>query len=76
MIKAILDKQIMIRVNNEVGALAEICDVVSTAGINMIAVNAYALDNKGFIMVVTEDNDRAQKLLKVKNYNVREEEVR
>jgi len=75
MIKAILDKQIMIRVSNEVGALAEICRVVSEAGINMIAVNAYAIDNKGFIMFVTEDNKQAQKLLSAKNYNVREEEV-
>ncbi len=75
MIKAALDKQIMIRVNNEVGALAEISAVVANAGINMIAVNAYAVDNKGFIMFVTEDNQQAQQLLKAKNYNVREEEV-
>jgi len=75
MVKAIFDKQIMITVNNEVGTLAEICSVISKAGINMIAVNAYAVDNKGFIMFVTEDNDRAGKLLKEHNYNVREEEV-
>jgi len=75
MVKAVLDQQIMITASNEVGTLAEICRIVADAGINLIAINAYAVDNKGFIMFVSDDNQRAHKLLTDKNYNVREEEV-
>ena len=58
-----------------VGTLAEVTNVVSSSGINLVAVCAYAVDNRGFIMFVSEDNDRARKLLEEKGYDVREEEV-
>ena len=75
MITAALDKQLMITVNNKAGTLAEVTQVISAAGINLVAACAYAIDNKGFIIFVTEDNDTALKLLEEKGYNVREEEV-
>jgi hypothetical protein len=55
--------------------LAEVCGIVSDAGINIIAACAYAVDNKGFILFVSEDNKRAQRFLKDNKFNVREEEV-
>jgi len=75
MYKAELYTQLMIYVNNEVGKLAEVTRVISASGINLIAVCAYAVDNTGVIMFVTEDNEKAKKLLKTKKYDVREEEV-
>jgi len=75
MTDAVLDKQLIITVNNKVGTLADITSVISSSGINLIALCAYAVDNTGFIMFVSEDNSRAKRLLKAKNYNVREEEV-
>lgn len=66
---------LMIRVDNKVGTLAEVTHAVSSLGINMIAVCAYAVDNNGIIMFVTEDNKKAQKALEAKNYQVSEEEV-
>lgn len=75
MINAVLDKQLMITVNNKVGTLAEVTSVISSSGINMIAVCAHAVDNKGIIMFVTEDNKKAKELLKEKKYDVREESV-
>ncbi len=75
MITAALDKQLMITVDNKVGSLAELTQVISSAGINLVAACAYAIDNKGFINFVTEDNDQALTLLENKGYNVREEEV-
>ena len=53
MAKAVLGKQLMISVNNEVGALAKAASIISDAGINLIAVCAYVIDNKGFILFVT-----------------------
>ena len=75
MSKAVLDKQLVITVNNRVGTLAEVTDVVSSSGINLIAICAYAVENHGVIMFVSDDNQKAKKLLKAKKYDLREEEV-
>jgi len=75
MTTAALKKQLIITVDNRVGTLAEVSEVVSSSGINLIAVCAYAVDNKGVIMFVSEDNKTAKRLLKAKDYDVREEEI-
>ena len=75
MIEAELDKQLMIKVNNKVGSLAEITSVISSAGINLLALCAYEIESMVAIMFVTEDNNYAKKLLEERNYEVSEEEV-
>lgn len=75
MTEAILSTQLMINVNNKVGTVAEVSSTVSASGINLVAFCAYAVDNNGFIMFVTENNKRAKKLLLDKKYDVREEEI-
>ncbi len=75
MVNAVLEKQLMISVDNEVGTLAEVSNVVASSGINLIALCAYAVDNKGVIMFVSDNNNQAKRLLKGKKYNVREEDV-
>ena len=75
MAKATLGQQLMITVDNRVGALAEAASIVAESGINLVAVCAYVIDNKGFILFVTENNAKAKSVLKAKKYDVREEEV-
>ncbi len=75
MISAALDKQLLITVDNQVGVLSQVTEVISSAGINMAALCAYAVANQGIIMVVTQDNNKAKQLLTAKGYHVREEEV-
>ena len=75
MIRAEMSKQLVITVDNRVGTLAEVTRAVSASGINLIALCAYAVDNKGVIMFVSEDNDKALKILKAKKYDLREEPV-
>lgn len=75
MISAALDKQLLITVDNQVGVLSHVTEVISSAGINMVALCAYAVANQGIIMVVTQDNAKAKQLLTAKGYIVREEEV-
>jgi len=75
MISAVPDTQLIITVNNKVGTMAQVLNLVSSSGINLVAVCAYAVENVGNIMFVTEDNKLAKKLLEVKKYNVREEGV-
>jgi len=75
MTNAVMGKQLMISVDNRVGALAEASRIIADAGINLIAICGYVIDNKGFILFVTEDSAKAKGLLKSKKYDVREEEV-
>ena len=75
MINAVLDKQLMITVNNEIGTLAEITSLVASSGINLVALCAYAVDNRGVIMFVSDNNLQAKKILKAKKFDVREEDV-
>jgi len=75
MVRAVLQKQLVVTVDNRVGSLAEMCAVISASGINLVAVCAHAVDNKGVIMMVAEDHAQAVKLLKEKKYDVREEEI-
>jgi len=75
MTNAMLATQLQIQVTNEVGTLSQITNTISLSGINLIAICAYAVDNNGMIMFVTEDNRRAKKVLESKNYNVSEEEI-
>lgn len=75
MIKAVLDRQLMISVNNDVGMLAAITSVITSTGINLVANCAYAVKDKAAFMFVTDDNNAAKKLLEAHNVNVQEEEV-
>lgn len=75
MVNVELDRQLMISVEDHVGTLAEVTSAISSSGINMIALCAYAVNNKVAIMFVTEDNNGARRVLEGKGYQVREEEV-
>lgn len=75
MISAALDKQLIVTLKNQVGALAEVTSIISSHGINMVAICAYAIDDKGSIMFVSSDSAKAKKILRDKQYNVREETV-
>lgn len=62
-------KEICVTVANKIGVLADIAKIVSSHGINISAVAGYAVDeNNAKIMLVTEDNVRAQDALKKSKY--------
>jgi hypothetical protein len=75
MIKGVLSKQLSIRVGNEVGTLAQITSLISSYRINMVAICAYAVDNRCSVTMVTENNIHAKRLLKEKGYDVEEQDV-
>ena len=75
MIKADLDRQLMISIDNTLGSLAEVTSVISSSGINQLAICAYSVGNKVAIMFVTADNNAAKKLLEDQGFIVQEEEV-
>lgn len=65
----------MIHLKDTAGTLAEVLSVVSSSGINIIALCAYAIDGMVAIMFVSEDNNAAKSLLEKKGFDVQEEEV-
>lgn len=75
MADAVIEKQLVITVDNHVGALADVCRAVALSGINLVATCAHVVDNKGIMFFVTDNNEKARKVLKEKKFDVREEEV-
>jgi len=75
MITGEIAKQLMIRVHNKLGSLAEVISVISAQGINMIALCAYEIENMVAIMFVTEDNNATKSILEKKGFRVNEEEI-
>lgn len=75
MIKGALNKQLIVRVGNDVGTLAQITSLISSYKINMVAICAYAVEGRCVVTMVTENNIHAKRLLKEKGYDVTEEDV-
>ncbi len=75
MVKAELDRQLMVFVDNKVGTLAEITHIIAASSINLIAICAYAVDNNVAIMISTEDNNESRSILEESGYSVQEEEI-
>ena len=74
MVHAELGRQLMVSLDNNVGTLAEVTSAISSSGINMVALCAYAVGKTVAIMFVTEDNNAARKILEDQGCPVREEE--
>ena len=75
MIKAEINRQLMIQLKNTMGTLADVMSIISSSGINVVALCAYAVDNTVAIMFVTADNNEAKRVLEEKGFDVQEEEV-
>lgn len=75
MYKADLNRQLMIRTDNEVGSLSEVTAIITQAEINLLALCAYEVSGNVAIMLVTDDNNGAKNLLVKSGYHVEEEEV-
>lgn len=75
MTKAKLGKEVVIRVGNEIGVLAQIAKLIAEKGINILAISAWTEGSTGVIHVVTDDNLRAADALRAQRFNPHEQEV-
>ncbi|MFA5060000.1 MAG: ACT domain-containing protein [Candidatus Omnitrophota bacterium] len=75
MIKAKMATQLMVTVDNKIGALSEVSGLLAENGINLLAACGYITGPKGWLMFVCEDAQKAKDLLLAKQIEVREEEV-
>jgi hypothetical protein len=68
-------KQLSFSLPNKVGLLAQVASVVSEAKVNIEAICTYEMGDKGFFMVVTDNNAKAKKVLAKIGANVEVEDV-
>lgn len=73
--KVVKSTQLQIVTADKPGELARVLDIVAGAKVNVIAYAGYSRDNKGHIMLVTQDNARVMPLLKGSGCEVREEPI-
>ena len=75
MAKASLVKELIVKVQNKVGMMAEVADAISKGGSNIIALNAFGIDDNAIFRIITSDNAKAVKDLKAKKMDVSEKEA-
>jgi hypothetical protein len=75
MLKARLGKEVVLRVENEVGVLDQIARTVAEKGVDIQAVSAWVEGPLAVIRLVTDDNRRVADALRSKNYDPRESDV-
>ncbi len=67
--QAVLKKELIVSIANKVGVLADISKIIAHEGINILAINGYAITkDKAIIRFVSEDNSGALRILKKIGY--------
>lgn len=75
MLNARIGKEVVVRVRNEIGVVAQLARLIADKGINILAVNGWVEGQDAVIRLVTSDNLRVVDALREKHYNPREKEV-
>jgi len=75
MAKATKVNHLIVETPDEVGMMAKVCSAISDAGVNIRAISAYAKEGKGYFMLLTDDNSKAEQALKSAGFGVSQEEA-
>lgn len=75
MLKARHGKEIVVKVQNEIGVLANLTQVLAQKGVNILAVSAVVDGANAVVHLVTDDNLRAADALRKQRYNPQERDV-
>ncbi|MCG3150445.1 MAG: hypothetical protein PCFJNLEI_03931 [Verrucomicrobiae bacterium] len=75
MLKAKIAKEVLVKVHNEIGVLANLTKLIAEKGINILAASAWVNGSEALIHLVTDDNLRTSDTLRAKSYNPREMDV-
>lgn len=70
-----LDNELHVTTPDEPGILGRVLGTLANAGVNLKALNAYSEAKKGVFLLVTSDNQRAQKCLQALGYEVQSNSV-
>ena len=60
---------------NEPGILGRVLGTLANAGVNLRALNAYSEGKRGVFLMVTSDNKKAEKHLKILGYQIKSNPV-
>jgi hypothetical protein len=75
MLKAKIGKEVVVRLPNTVGMLAQITQIVSDKGINILAASSWVEGNAAVIRLVTDDHQRVVDALREKEFSLKENDV-
>lgn len=75
MLRARIGKELVIKVRNEIGVMANLTRILADKGINVEAACAWVEGENGIIHLVTDDNLRAEEALLAKSYKPRQRDV-
>ena len=75
MARASIVKELLVKTENKVGMLAEVAVAIANSGVNIKALNAFAINNEAIFRIVTSDNMKAVKEIKAKNLEALEKDV-
>jgi hypothetical protein len=70
-----IDKELKVTTKNEIGVLANVCTTLSKSRVNIEAICAYGMGDKGTFLIYSFDPDKALKALKDAGFMVTTEEV-
>ncbi|MFQ5892657.1 MAG: ACT domain-containing protein [Candidatus Methanofastidiosia archaeon] len=68
-------KQVLIKVKNEIGDIAQVCEILGRSGVNIISISTETKDDYGLIRLVTEDPETSRNALKRKGFKVEISEI-
>lgn len=74
-LKAKRGKEVVVKVTNRIGILADMLKYIADRGVNLLAVSAGVVDDQAVIRLVTDDNLRVDDILREHGYNPHEEHV-
>lgn len=61
--KAVKGREVTFSMGNKVGQLEEVSRKIASAGVNIRAVSAWAVDDKAYFRLVTSDNSKTKEVL-------------
>ncbi len=67
--------ELQVTTPNEPGILGRVLGTLAHAGVNLKSLMAYAEEDKGYFMLITSDNRKAEKALKTLGYKVKAHKV-
>lgn len=67
--------QLTVSCQNRPGAIAEVAEILSRAGVNILAFNAGSAGTMGYVQFILDHPSKAKKKLEAKGYSCYEERV-
>jgi hypothetical protein len=70
-----LDSELHVITPNEPGIFGRVLGTLANAGVNLRAINVFSEGKRGVFLMVTSDNAKAQKHLKILGYQIKSNPV-